>query len=62
MMLALMIKLSNYHISFHLVILPLRKKYYVTFIDDYSKFTWIYLLHHKSDIFKIFLEFRSLVE
>jgi hypothetical protein len=34
-----------------------RKKYYVSFIDDYSKFTWIYLLCHKSEVSKYFLEF-----
>jgi IS30 family transposase len=33
------------------------KKYYVSFIDDYSKFTWIYLLRAKSKVFKYFLEF-----
>jgi hypothetical protein len=39
-----------------------RKKYYVSFIDDYSKFTLIYLLRHKSEVFKFFAEFQSLVE
>jgi hypothetical protein len=39
-----------------------RKKYYVSFIDDYSKFTWLYLLHHKSNVFQYFLEFQTLVE
>jgi hypothetical protein len=39
-----------------------RKKYYVSFIDGYSKFTWIYLLCHKSEVFQHFLEFQSLVE
>jgi hypothetical protein len=39
-----------------------RKSYYVTFIDDYSKFIWIYLLRHKSEVSKYFLEFQSLVE
>jgi hypothetical protein len=38
------------------------KKYYVTFIDDFSKFTWIYLLRHHSKVFKFFEEFHSLVE
>jgi hypothetical protein len=38
------------------------KKYYVSFIDDYSKFTWIHLLHHKSEVSKYFLEFQAIVE
>jgi hypothetical protein len=38
------------------------KKYYVSFIDDYSKFNWIYLLRHKSEVSKYFFEFQKLVE
>jgi hypothetical protein len=38
------------------------KKYYVSFIDDYSKFTWLYLLRSKSKGLKYFLEFQRLVE
>jgi hypothetical protein len=38
------------------------QKYYVSFIDDYNKFTWIFLLHAKSEVFKYFLEFQRLVE
>jgi hypothetical protein len=34
----------------------------VSFIDDYSKFTWIYLLCHKSEVSKYFLEFQTLAE
>jgi hypothetical protein len=34
----------------------------VSFIDDYSKFTWIYLLYHKSEVSKYFLEFQKLIE
>jgi IS30 family transposase len=41
---------------------PLVKKYSVSFIDDYSRFTWIYLLHHKSKVFHYFLQFQSLIE
>src|SRR4051812_37857986 len=29
------------------------KKYYVSFIDDFSKFTWIYLLKHKSEVLAV---------
>jgi histone deacetylase 1/2 len=39
-----------------------RHDYYVSFIDDYSKFTWIYLLKHKSDVFDAFVNFQKLVE
>jgi histone deacetylase 1/2 len=39
-----------------------RNKYYVSFIDDYSKFTWIYLLRQKFEVFSCFREFHSLVE
>jgi histone deacetylase 1/2 len=39
-----------------------RKKYYVSFIDDYTKFTWIYLLKYKSEVFQKFQEFQTLVE
>jgi hypothetical protein len=35
------------------------KNYYVSFIDNYSKFTWIYLLYHKSDVSKYFVEFHK---
>jgi hypothetical protein len=38
------------------------KKYYASFIDDYSKFTWFYLLRRKFEVFQYFLEFQVLVE
>lgn len=39
-----------------------RNKYYVSFIDDYSRFTWIYLIKNKSDVFQVFVNFQQLVE
>jgi histone deacetylase 1/2 len=39
-----------------------RNNYYVSFIDDFSKFTWIYLLRHKSEVFQRFNNFQNLVE
>ena len=35
-------------------------KYFVTFIDDYSHFTWIYFLHSK--VFSMFKKFMTYVE
>jgi hypothetical protein len=37
-------------------------KYYVVFIDDWSRFTWIYPLHRKSEVFENFIKFKLLVE
>jgi hypothetical protein len=39
-----------------------RNKYYVSFIDDFSKFTWIYLLKNKSEVFQKFKKNQALVE
>jgi hypothetical protein len=36
--------------------------YYVSFIDDFSRNTWIYFLRKKSEVFDRFKEFKSLVE
>lgn len=37
-------------------------KYYVSFVDAYSKYTWMYLLKMKFEVFDIFKHFKSLVE
>jgi histone deacetylase 1/2 len=39
-----------------------RYSYYVSFIDDHTKYTWIYLLRQKSDVFAVFKDFQALVE
>ena len=33
-------------------------RYYVHFIDDYSRYTWLFLLKHKFDVFTIFVHFK----
>ena len=38
-----------------------KNNYYVSFIDDFSKFTWIYLLCHKYEVFQKFHDFQSMV-
>ena len=38
------------------------KKFYVTFIDDYSKFTRVYLLRNKDEAFDMFLSYKVEVE
>jgi hypothetical protein len=38
------------------------KQYYVSFIYDYSKFSWIYPLKFKYEVFHKFVEFQNLVE
>jgi hypothetical protein len=38
------------------------KRYYVTFIDDFSRFTKLYLLRNKADAFSTFLSYKIEVE
>ena len=35
--------------------------YYVSFIDDFSRKTWIYLMKNKDEIFSKFMEFKTLL-
>nr|CAN77868.1 hypothetical protein VITISV_001383 [Vitis vinifera] len=37
-------------------------KYYVTFIDDHNKFTWVYFLRSKSEVFRTFTKFLAYVD
>jgi hypothetical protein len=36
--------------------------YYVSFIDDYSRKTWVYLLKSKYEVFNKFKEFKALID
>jgi hypothetical protein len=36
--------------------------YYVSFIDDYSRMTWVYFLKSKDEVFSKFKEFKALIE
>ena len=35
--------------------------YFVLLVDDYTRFTWIYFLKHKSQVFQMFKEFEALI-
>ena len=37
-------------------------KYFVTFIDDASQKTWVYMLHTKSQVFHYFYKLHAMVE
>ena len=37
-------------------------KYFLTFIDDCSRFCWVYFMKQKSKVFEIFKVFKSLIE
>jgi histone deacetylase 1/2 len=39
-----------------------KHSYYVSFIDDFSKFSWIYLLKKRSDVYQVFLNYQAYVE
>lgn len=37
-------------------------RYYVIFVDDFSRFTWLYPLRQKSDFYDVMLQFTAFVE
>jgi hypothetical protein len=37
-------------------------RYFITFIDDFSRRTWVYFLKEKSEVFSIFKKFKVLIE
>jgi transposase InsO family protein len=37
-------------------------RYFVIFVDDYSRFTWIYMLKHRSDLVPIFQTFHKMIQ
>ena len=37
-------------------------RYVLTFVDDFSRYTWVYFLNHKNEVFDKFLAFKSYVE
>jgi transposase InsO family protein len=39
-----------------------KKLYFLLFIDDYSRKTWVYFLKEKFNVFSCFNKFKTLVE
>ena len=37
-------------------------RYILTFIDDFSRMTWLYFMRQKSEVFSIFKKFQNFVE
>jgi transposase InsO family protein len=36
--------------------------YFLTFIDDFTRMTWVYFLKEKSQVFGVFQKFKAMVE
>jgi hypothetical protein len=37
-------------------------RFYVLFVDAFSRFTWVYPISSKSDVMPVFLKFQTMVE
>ena len=37
-------------------------RYILAFIDEFSRYTWVYFLHHKNEVLDKFLAFKTHVE
>ena len=38
------------------------RHYFVTFVDDFFRRTWVYVMKSKSDVFNVFLKWKNMVE
>jgi hypothetical protein len=38
------------------------ERFFLIFVDDFSRFTWIYFLRQKSEVFQHLKDFKALVE
>ena len=38
------------------------RRYFILFVDDYTRMMWIYFLNEKSEAFSTFLQFKALIE
>ena len=38
------------------------KRWFVTFIDDHTRITWVYLLREKSETYQVFQNFNSMIQ
>ena len=36
--------------------------YFLTFVDDKSHYTWVYVLKHKSEVLQYFKQWKALIE
>ena len=37
-------------------------RYFVIFVNDFSRYTWIYLLHHRSELVSIYQTFHKIIK
>jgi hypothetical protein len=37
-------------------------RYYVSFIDDHTRYCWVYLMKHRFEFFEIYAAFRALIK
>jgi len=37
------------------------KKWFINFVDDYTRVTWVYLFKHKSDVCNVFRFFHHMI-
>ena len=39
-----------------------KNRYFILFIDDFTRFCWIFFLKHKSEVAQVFVKFKTAVE